>query len=144
MHVLIVSVLIKKPKLFNGQNGQLLTLDSRRRESFNLILIEAIEGIVFRPQGGCPDHVPYIVIWCDLVQNPPSWVKSFLPRQVKFLTAAECSPPDASQPRQTTLAKFLTHTGSPSCVPASLADSQHPCLRGAVWELEARRTGAAC
>lgn len=46
------------------------------------------------------------MIWCDLVQNPPSWVKSFLPRQVKFLTAAECSPPDASQPRQTTLAKF--------------------------------------
>lgn len=46
------------------------------------------------------------MIWCDLVQNPPSWVKSFLPRQVKFLTTAECSPPDASQPRQTTLAKF--------------------------------------
>nr|XP_048278175.1 ribonuclease H2 subunit B isoform X1 [Myodes glareolus] len=32
------------------------------------------------------------------VPNPPS--------KVKFLTAAECSPPDASQPRQTTLAKF--------------------------------------
>lgn len=83
-----------------------LTLGGCRRESFNLILIKAIEGIVFRPQGRYPDHIPYIVIWCDLVQNPPSWVKSFLPRQVKFLAAAECSPPDASQPCQTTLAKF--------------------------------------
>lgn len=32
-----LSVLIKKPKLFNGQNCQLLTLGGRRRESFNLI-----------------------------------------------------------------------------------------------------------
>lgn len=56
-HAHSLSVLIKKLKLFIGQNGQLLTLDGRRRESFNLILIEAIEGIVFRPQGGCPDHV---------------------------------------------------------------------------------------
>lgn len=46
------------------------------------------------------------MIWFYLVQNPPFWVKSFLPRQVKFLATAEYSPPDASQPRQTTLAKF--------------------------------------
>lgn len=45
--------------------------------TFDLNLILTVKSKVFQQQGGHPDQVPYIIVWQDLVQNPPSWVKPF-------------------------------------------------------------------
>lgn len=45
---------------------------------------------------GHPNH--YTVIWRDLVEDPLSWIKPFLPWQVKILATAEKYPP--SKPLQ--------------------------------------------
>jgi hypothetical protein len=41
----------------------------------NLPIIYAVKHIVFQNPGGHPDKVPYILVWQDLVQNPPLWLK---------------------------------------------------------------------
>ena len=28
--------------------------------------------------GGHPDQVPYVMVWQDLVENPPKWLKPFV------------------------------------------------------------------
>lgn len=43
--------------------------------AFNLPLIFALKRLVFQETGGHPDQVPYVIVWQDLVQNPPPWVK---------------------------------------------------------------------
>ncbi|XP_053446573.1 uncharacterized protein LOC128585524, partial [Nycticebus coucang] len=44
--------------------------------TFDLSLIFAIKEIVFqRGLGAHPDQQPYIIVWQDLVQNPPPWVQ---------------------------------------------------------------------
>lgn len=43
--------------------------------TFNLPIIFAVKRVVFQATGGHPDQVPYIVVWQDLVQNPPPWMK---------------------------------------------------------------------
>nr|AGP25479.1 gag protein [Mus caroli] len=43
--------------------------------AFNLPLIFAVRRIVFQEVGGHPDQVPYVIVWQDLVYNPPPWVK---------------------------------------------------------------------
>ncbi|XP_053437027.1 uncharacterized protein LOC128578411 [Nycticebus coucang] len=44
--------------------------------TFDLSLIFAIKEIVFqRGPGAHPDQQPYIIVWQDLVQNPPPWVR---------------------------------------------------------------------
>lgn len=42
--------------------------------AFNLSLIFAVKCLVFQEVGGHPDQVPYVIVWQDLVQNPPPWV----------------------------------------------------------------------
>ncbi|XP_045663896.1 uncharacterized protein LOC123799038 isoform X2 [Ursus americanus] len=58
--------------------------------SFNLTLILAVKAVVFQPNPhGHPDQQPYIIVWQDLVQNPPPWVKPWLsqtPAQTSALT----------------------------------------------------------
>lgn len=41
---------------------------------------------------GHPDHLPCTVVWRDLVEDPLSWIKPFLPWQVKLLATAEKYP----------------------------------------------------
>lgn len=43
--------------------------------TFNLSLIFAVKRLVFQETGGHPDQIPYVIVWQDLVQDPPPWVK---------------------------------------------------------------------
>lgn len=48
--------------------------------SFHLSLILQVKSVIYRPRPeGHPDQEPYILVWQDLCENPPSWVKPFLP-----------------------------------------------------------------
>jgi hypothetical protein len=50
--------------------------------TFDLTLIFKVKAIVF--QDGPRSHTdqqPYITVWQDLVQNPPPWVKPWIPQQ---------------------------------------------------------------
>ncbi|XP_063082410.1 uncharacterized protein LOC111753915 isoform X2 [Cavia porcellus] len=72
--------------------------------TFHLPLILAVKNIIFHPgREGHPDQVTYILVWQDLREEPPPWVKPFLP------------PPDSSIP------KLLALKGPPAPV---LPDSQ--------------------
>lgn len=42
--------------------------------TFHLPMVLAVENKVFLKARGHPDQVPYIVVWKDLVVNPPPWV----------------------------------------------------------------------
>jgi hypothetical protein len=46
-----------------------------RDRTLNLPIIYAVKRIVFQNPGGHPDQVPYILVWQDLIQNPPPWLK---------------------------------------------------------------------
>ncbi|KAL6052886.1 hypothetical protein STEG23_003409 [Scotinomys teguina] len=52
--------------------------------TFDAGLIGAMEDIVFRPQNGHPDQIPYIVTWQCLIEDLPSWAKTFLPQQLRY------------------------------------------------------------
>ncbi|XP_063098857.1 uncharacterized protein LOC134474549 [Cavia porcellus] len=74
--------------------------------TFHLPLILAVKDVIFRPgQRGHPDQVAYILVWQDLREEPPLWVKSFLP------------PSDSSVP------KLLALKGPPTSAPV-LPESQ--------------------
>ncbi|XP_070271982.1 uncharacterized protein [Myotis yumanensis] len=48
--------------------------------SFHLPLIREVRRQVFQPgRHGHSDQEPYILVWQDLCENPPAWVKPFLP-----------------------------------------------------------------
>ncbi|XP_029394094.1 uncharacterized protein LOC115064014 [Mus pahari] len=46
--------------------------------TWNLPAIFRTKDIIFRPPGH-PEQVPYIITWLDLVQDPPKWLKPWLP-----------------------------------------------------------------
>ncbi|KAK1327392.1 LOW QUALITY PROTEIN: hypothetical protein QTO34_014196 [Cnephaeus nilssonii] len=47
--------------------------------TFDLSVIFAVKDIVFQKEPGAhPDQQPYIVVWQDLVQNPPPWVRPWV------------------------------------------------------------------
>lgn len=47
--------------------------------TFDLSVIFAVKEIVFQKEPGAhPDQQPYIVVWQDLVQNPPPWVRPWV------------------------------------------------------------------
>ncbi|XP_077008679.1 indoleamine 2,3-dioxygenase 2 isoform X1 [Tamandua tetradactyla] len=47
--------------------------------AFHLPLIQAVKSVIFRPDPyGHPDQQPYIMVWQDLCENPPPWIKPFL------------------------------------------------------------------
>lgn len=82
--------------------GQFVTLYSTEWPTFNVTwllkgtvdagLIRVIEDTVFRPRAGHPGQIPYIVTWRSLIEDPPSWVKAFIPHQVKILTTEKKYP----------------------------------------------------
>jgi hypothetical protein len=45
-------------------------------DTLDLIVISAVKDIVLQKKPGSqPDHVPYILIWKKLAQDPSSWLK---------------------------------------------------------------------
>lgn len=48
--------------------------------TFSLDVICAVKNIIVqREPGSHPDQQPYIVVWQDLAQDPPSWVQPWIP-----------------------------------------------------------------
>ncbi|XP_029787214.1 protein transport protein sec31-like isoform X2 [Suricata suricatta] len=55
--------------------------------SFNLPLISSVKARVFQPgPNGHPDQQPYIIVWQDLVQNSPPWVKPWVSQALQDVT----------------------------------------------------------
>ncbi|CAD7685072.1 unnamed protein product [Nyctereutes procyonoides] len=51
-----------------------------REGTFHLPIILQVKALIFRDKPvGHPDQVPYILVWQDMIENPPPWLKSFLP-----------------------------------------------------------------
>lgn len=54
--------------------------------TFCLSIITKVKTKIFLPgQSGHPDQIPYILVWQDLVENPPPWVTPFIPEPYKVL-----------------------------------------------------------
>ncbi|XP_070264808.1 uncharacterized protein [Myotis yumanensis] len=47
--------------------------------TFDLPTIRRVRDIVSQPKEGHPGQLSYIVTWQDLVEDPPSWLRPFLP-----------------------------------------------------------------
>ena len=51
-----------------------------REGTFHLPIILQVKAVIFRDKpDGHPDQVPYILVWQDMIENPPPWLKPFLP-----------------------------------------------------------------
>ena len=47
--------------------------------TFHLPIILKVKAVIFRDKpDGHPDQVPYILVWQDMIENPPPWLKPFL------------------------------------------------------------------
>ena len=50
-----------------------------REGTFHLPTILQVKAVIFRDKpDGHPDQVPYILVWQDMSENPPPWLKPFL------------------------------------------------------------------
>ncbi|XP_073075449.1 uncharacterized protein [Manis javanica] len=75
--------------------------------SLSLDLIGKIKAIISRPgPEGHPDQLPYILVWENLAENPPSWLEPFLvekphtdPQKTSVLVAQEKSKPSDRRAR---------------------------------------------
>ncbi|CAD7682222.1 unnamed protein product [Nyctereutes procyonoides] len=48
--------------------------------TFHLPIILQVKAVIFRDKpDGHSDQVPYILIWQDMIESPPLWLKPFLP-----------------------------------------------------------------
>ncbi|CAD7680316.1 unnamed protein product [Nyctereutes procyonoides] len=48
--------------------------------TLHLPIILQVKAVIFRDKpDGHSDQVPYILIWQDMIENPPPWLKPFLP-----------------------------------------------------------------
>ncbi|XP_073664337.1 uncharacterized protein [Tursiops truncatus] len=63
--------------------------------TFCLPIILKVKSRVFLPgKEGHPDQIPYILVWQDLVENPPPWMTPFLSSgSYKILAARPTKPP---------------------------------------------------
>lgn len=69
--------------------------------SFDSQLISQVFSRVFDSRTGHPDQQPYILVWQNLAQNPPSWVRPFLPlsnRSQVLVSQVPKPPPKAPLP----------------------------------------------
>lgn len=74
-----------------------------REGTFDAELVERIKGIVFGHHG-YPDQVPYIIVWQDLVQDPPPWLRALLPasrKKTQALVAKEVEKSGVQDPQPT-------------------------------------------
>ena len=65
--------------------------------SCHLPIIYAVKCLVFQTPGGYPDQVPYILVWQDLVRNPPPWVRPWISRTPSVTVAVTMSKPKPNQ-----------------------------------------------
>lgn len=81
-----LSVSVKKIKFFVFCRNEWPTFEVGwpREGTFDLDIIRAVERVVFQPRSGHPDQIPYIVVWRNLVENPPPWIKAFFPDRWRF------------------------------------------------------------
>ncbi|XP_047558755.1 uncharacterized protein LOC125084874 [Lutra lutra] len=50
-----------------------------REGTFQLPIILQVKAVIFREKPhGHPGQIPYILVWQDMIENPPSWLKPFL------------------------------------------------------------------
>ena len=43
--------------------------------TFHLPIILQVKAVIFKDKpDGHPDQVPYILVWQDMIENPPSWL----------------------------------------------------------------------
>ncbi|XP_077000029.1 uncharacterized protein LOC143669272 [Tamandua tetradactyla] len=76
-----LSLIVKKGKwqTFCSAEWPSFNVEWPREGTFHLPLIRAVKSVIFRPDPyGHPDQQPYIMVWQDLCENPPPWVKPFL------------------------------------------------------------------
>ncbi|XP_040833645.1 lysine-rich arabinogalactan protein 19-like [Ochotona curzoniae] len=88
-HTLSVEVRRKKWKTLCTVEWPTLAVSWPPSGTFNLTTILQVKGLI-RATGpsGHPDQLPYILVWEDLVVNPPPWAQPFL--------IAPCPPPPPS------------------------------------------------
>ena len=76
-----LSLLVKKSKLVTFCSVEWPTFDVGwpQEGTFNPQIIQAVKERVLSPSpAGHPDQTPYILVWQDLVRNPPEWLKPFV------------------------------------------------------------------
>lgn len=76
-----LSLLVKKSKLVTFCSAEWPTFVVRwpQEGTFNPQIIQAVKERVLTPSpAGHPDQIPYILVWQDLVRNPPEWLKPFV------------------------------------------------------------------
>ena len=76
-----LSVLVKKNKLviFCSSEWPTFNVGWPREGTLSLPTIRAVKEKVLAPSpSGHPDQTPYILVWQDLVENPPAWLKPFI------------------------------------------------------------------
>ena len=76
-----LSLLVKKSKLVTFCSAEWPTFDVGwpQEGTFNPQIIQAVKERVLTPgPAGHPDQTPYILVWQDLVKNPPEWLKPFV------------------------------------------------------------------
>ena len=95
-----LSLLVKKSKLVTFCSTEWPTFDVGwpQEGTFNPQIIQAVKERVLTPSpAGHPDQTPYILVWQDLVRNPPEWLKPFVlappkPPRPSSLTPTSPSP----------------------------------------------------
>lgn len=83
-----LSVELKKGKLvtFCRSEWPSFGLGWPSEGTFCLSIITKVKTKIFLlGQSGHPDQIPYILVWQDLVENPPPWVTPFIPEPCKVL-----------------------------------------------------------
>ena len=76
-----LSLLVKKSKLVTFCSAEWPAFDVGwpQEGTFSLPTIRAVREKVLTPYpSGHPDQTPYILVWQDLVENPPAWLKPFV------------------------------------------------------------------
>ena len=91
-----LALLVKKSQLvtFCSTEWPTFNVGWPQEGTFNPQIIQAVKERVLSPSpAGHPDQTPYILVWQDLVRNPPEWLKPFV------LTPSK--PPRPSSPTPT-------------------------------------------
>lgn len=97
-HDLSIEVKRKKWNTFCSAEWPTFQVGWPPEGTFDLDVISAVKRFVFQPgPSSHSDQEPYILLWQDLVQNPPPWVKPWLPR--KAATVLVASPPQKPVPK---------------------------------------------
>ena len=91
-----LSLLVKKSKLVTFCSAEWPAFDVGwpQESTFSLTTIQMVREKVLAPYTSeHPDKTPYILVWQDLVENPPAWLKPFV---FQPLTSLPSSPSSAS------------------------------------------------